>query len=640
MVSYFIKRYAMSEKGAINLKKAIISHTFVNLTKLFAPMIAFMFLFQYIGVLKGIESYNFTLFHYLILIIVMMILMFLVARWDYVRLYTNVYNESANSRIDLAERLKKLPLSYFGKRDLADLAETMMNDMNLYETIFSHAVPHIYSTAISTGVIALMLIIYNPKLAFAALWVIPISLLIIFLSRKSQKKVVQNWIDDNRKVFDDLQEKIEQIEQIKSYNLEEQMLKDFFKKLNMSTKQKTKGEIVAGTLTGIATAILKLGIISVAVVGVNMLIAGEINILVYIAFLMMTTSIYLPIEGIITFMSMIVMLDAVVGRIKEIKTMPIQEGKKQMEITNYDIEFKDVHFYKTSNVNASYTEGSTNKITEGPDNPVWLGFTIPDDVDASIFPLECKIKSTTLYAVTDGVRIETDPADDKVYYYVYTAKNAGRHSVEFKTNATVSGETANLTAEYFKDDEAKYVTDAPRKISGKVQYARNNESGINIPADSKVSYTFDGVTKTFIVGSNGSYSLNLPKETPDNAKISFSYTDANGIVNVLDDTTVGSLNGQTIVLRRNVTVISGTARYSSSSSKKGNAISSSTINYAINGVQNTTDTDYWGSYSIELPIELSDETMVKFSYRYYSDYTLEITVGSLKKNSDIKLLKR
>ena len=344
MVSYFMKRYAMSEKGAINLKKAIISHTFVNLTKLFAPMIAFMFLFQYIGVLKGIESYNFTLFHYLILIIVMMILMFLVARWDYVRLYTNVYNESANSRIDLAERLKKLPLSYFGKRDLADLAETMMNDMNLYETIFSHAVPHIYSTAISTGVIALMLIIYNPKLAFAALWVIPISLLIIFLSKKSQKKVVQNWIDDNRKVFDDLQEKIEQIEQIKSYNLEEQMLKDFFKKLNMSTKQKTKGEIVAGTLTGIATAILKLGIISVAVVGVNMLIAGEINILVYIAFLMMTTSIYLPIEGIITFMSMIVMLDAVVGRIKEIKTMPIQEGKKNMEITNYDIEFKDVYF--------------------------------------------------------------------------------------------------------------------------------------------------------------------------------------------------------------------------------------------------------------------------------------------------------
>ena len=344
MISYFMKRYAMSEKGAINLKKAIISHTFVNLTKLFAPMVAFMFLFQYIGILKGIKAYNFTVLHYLILIAVMMIVMFLVARWDYVRLYTNVYNESANSRIDIAERLKKLPLSYFGKRDLADLAETMMNDINLYENIFSHAVPQIYSTIVSTAVIALMLLIYNWKLALAALWVIPISILIIFLSRKSQKKVVQDWIDDNRKVFDDLQEKIEQIEQIKSYNLEERMLNDFFRKLNTSTKQKTKGEIIAGTLTGVATAILKLGIISVAIIGVNMLVAGEVSLLAYIVFLMLTTSIYLPIEGIITFMSMIVMLDAVVGRIKEIKTMPIQEGERHMEITNYDIEFKDVYF--------------------------------------------------------------------------------------------------------------------------------------------------------------------------------------------------------------------------------------------------------------------------------------------------------
>ena len=344
MVSYFMKKYAMSEKGALNLKKAIFSHTLVNLTKLFAPMIGFMFLFQYIGILKSIESYNFTSVHYIALIVVMMIVMFLIARWDYVRLYTNVYNESANSRIELAERLKKLPLSYFGKRDLADLAETMMNDMNLYETIFSHAVPHIYSTAISTSIIALMLIFYNWKLALAALWVIPISILIIFLSKKSQKKIVQGWIDDNRKVFDNLQENIEQIEQIKSYNLEDRMLNDFFEKLNASTKQKTKGEVVAGTLTGIAAAILKLGIISVAVIGVNMLIAGEVSVLVYIAFLMLTASIYLPIEGIITFMSMIVMLDAVVGRIKEIKTMPVQEGKKDIDIKNYDIEFKDVYF--------------------------------------------------------------------------------------------------------------------------------------------------------------------------------------------------------------------------------------------------------------------------------------------------------
>lgn len=344
MVSYFIKRYGMSEKGAKNLKKAIFSHTLANLTKLFAPTVAFLFLFQHIGILQGIESKNLTLTHYMMLIAAMMIVMFFVARWDYIRLYTNVYDESANSRIDIANRLKKLPLSYFGKRDLADLAETMMNDMNLYENIFSHAVPHIYATAVSTSILSVMLLFYNRKLALAALWVIPLSLLILFLSKNAQQRINQRWVDKNREVFDDLQEKMEQIQQIKSYHLEDRAFHDFVSKLDSSTKEKTKAEIVSGISIGVATAILKLGIVSVAVVGVNMLIAEEINILVYITFLMLTMSIYLPIEGIITFMAMIVLLDTVVGRIKEIKTMPIQEGKSEMNIKNYDIEFQDVHF--------------------------------------------------------------------------------------------------------------------------------------------------------------------------------------------------------------------------------------------------------------------------------------------------------
>lgn len=344
MVSYFIKRYGMSEKGAKNLKKAIFSHTLVNLTKLFAPTVAFLFLFQHIGILQGIESKNLTLTHYMMLIAAMMIVMFFVARWDYIRLYTNVYDESANSRIDIANRLKKLPLSYFGKRDLADLAETMMNDMNLYENIFSHAVPHIYATAVSTSILSVMLLFYNRKLALAALWVIPLSLLILFLSKNAQQRINQRWVDKNREVFDDLQEKMEQIQQIKSYHLEDRAFHDFVSKLDSSTKEKTKAEIVSGISIGVATAILKLGIVSVAVVGVNMLIAEEINILVYIAFLMLTMSIYLPIEGIITFMAMIILLDTVVGRIKEIKTMPVQEGKSEMNIKNYDIEFQNVHF--------------------------------------------------------------------------------------------------------------------------------------------------------------------------------------------------------------------------------------------------------------------------------------------------------
>lgn len=345
MNKYFIKRYAMSEIGAKNLKKSIFSHTILNLTKLFPPIIAFIFLFQYLGSLEGIKSSaHLTPINYLVVIFVMLLAMYFVAKWDYVRLYNNVYNESANSRIDIANRLKKLPLSYFGKRDIADIATTMMSDMTLYEEIFSHSVPHIYSTIISTSIISVMVLRYNWKLGLAALWVIPVSLLIFFLSKKKQRKAVDEWMASNREVFDDLQEKIDQIGEIKSYNLEEKSLNQFFSKLDKTTKTKVKTELVSGVSNAFAGMLLKIGIVSVAIIGANMLIAGEINILVYIAFLMLTASIYLPIEGLISFMAMIVMLDGVVARVKEIKTMPVQEGKTDMNLLCYDIEFKDVFF--------------------------------------------------------------------------------------------------------------------------------------------------------------------------------------------------------------------------------------------------------------------------------------------------------
>nr|WP_249170643.1 ABC transporter ATP-binding protein [Porphyromonas levii] len=339
------KKYAMSDQGAKNLKKSIFSHTILNLTKMFPPIIGFMFLFQYLGGLEGIPApAELTLTNYIVIIVVMLLVMFFVARWDYVRLYDNVYNESANSRIDIANRLKKLPLSYFGKRDVSDLSATMMNDLNLYESIFSHSVPQIYSTVISTIIISIMILAYNWQLGLAALWVVPVSLLTFFLSKKKQRKAVDALVESSRKVFDDLQEKIDQIQEIKSYNLEERLLDEFNNKVDNSTRSKVKAELSSGIAVSLGGMLMKLGIVTVAIVGVNMLISGEINILVYIAYLILTASIYLPIEEILTFMAMIVALDGVVARIKEIKTMPVQEGKQEMNPKDYNIDFKDVVF--------------------------------------------------------------------------------------------------------------------------------------------------------------------------------------------------------------------------------------------------------------------------------------------------------
>lgn len=345
MKNFFKQRYAMSDQGAKNLQKSIFSHTILNLTKMFPPMIGFMFLFQYLGELEGIPApAELTLTNYIVIIVVMLLVMFIVARWDYVRLYDNVYNESANLRIDIANRLKKLPLSYFSKRDVSDLSATMMSDLSLYEQIFSHSVPHIYATIISTMIIAIMLLAYNWQLGLAALWVIPVSLLVFSLSKKKQRKDVDTFVKAGREVFDDLQEKIDQIQEIKSYNLEERSLDEFNNKIDNSTRAKIKGEFSSGIAISSAGMLMKLGIVTVAIVGADMLIAGQINILVYIAYLILTASIYLPIEGVLTYMSMIIMLDGVVGRIKEVKTMPIQEGKQEMQPKNYDIEFKDVVF--------------------------------------------------------------------------------------------------------------------------------------------------------------------------------------------------------------------------------------------------------------------------------------------------------
>ncbi len=335
----------MSEQGAKNLQKSIFSHTILNLTKMFPPIIGFVFLFQYLGGLEGIPApAELTLVDYTVIILVMLLVMFFVARWDYVRLYDNVYNESANSRIDIANRLKKLPLSYFGKRDVSDLSATMMSDLNLYEQIFSHSVPHIYATSISTVIISVMILAYNWQLGLAALWVIPVSLLLFSLSKMKQRNDVNAFVKSSRDVLDDLQEQIDQIQEIKSYNLEERTLNEFYHKMDGNTRNKVRMELSAGIATALAGMLMKLGIVSVAIVGANMLIAGQINILVYIAYLILTASIYVPIEGILSFMAMIVTLDGVVARIKEIKTMPIQEGKQEMNPMDYSLDFKDVVF--------------------------------------------------------------------------------------------------------------------------------------------------------------------------------------------------------------------------------------------------------------------------------------------------------
>lgn len=352
MIKYFMKQYAMTEIGARNLRKSIFSHTILNITKIFPPIVGFLYLAQYLGVSENLSATpQLSFMQYIAIILAMFLIMFFVARWDYVNLYESIYNESARTRIDIANRLKKLPLSYFGKRDLSDLSSTIMSDIELYEQIFSHAVPHMYATMISTGIFAAMLLISNWKLGIAVLWVIPVSLLLFSLSARRQERAFEETIHAMRTVHDDMQENLDSMREIKSYNLEERAVETFRKKVDVLAKLKIKTELAASVGIGIATVILKFGVVSVAVVGVHMLARGEIDILYFIGYLMLSAGIYLSIEAFLTTLSMILMMKKVVARIKEIKTMPIQEGATDVQIDHYDITFRDVFFgYEDYNV--------------------------------------------------------------------------------------------------------------------------------------------------------------------------------------------------------------------------------------------------------------------------------------------------
>lgn len=345
MHKYFKEKYGMSEIGAKHLTKSIFSHTIVNLTKIFPATIGFLFISQSLGQAFGLSKYpNLPMMYYFVMIVVMFVVMFLVARWDYVNLYENVYNESARTRVDVANRLKKLPLSYFAKRDLSDLSATIMSDIELYETIFSHSIPQLYATTISTSMIAIMLFVHNWKMAIAILGVIPVAFLLYVTSRKKQKKIFKEAMGSVREVYDDVQEKIDQIQEIKSYNLEDVFVSEFNDKVNHLSKIKIKTEFSTSLGIGISTIILKFGIVLTAIYGAHLLLQGQIDVIMYIAYLMITASVYAPIEGLLGMLTMIMMMEEVVKRIKEIKTMPIQEGKTEVVIDNYDIEFKDVVF--------------------------------------------------------------------------------------------------------------------------------------------------------------------------------------------------------------------------------------------------------------------------------------------------------
>ncbi len=345
MLEYFQNKYAMSEKGAKDLIHAIIWTVIMDISCMVPVIFGFRFLDEHLSVLLNTSDNPGTgILYYVAMSAAVLLVMFAIACFQYDSAYTRIYEESARRRISLAETLRKLPLAFFGKKDIADLSSTIMEDTTQIETLFSHAVPQIYASVLTVFIIGVMLFFYNWMLALAVFWVVPVAALVFYLSRKLQKRMHAELYHIKRDISDNIQEGLDSVHEIKSYNREGAFLNTLNAKLDNYERFLIKSELLLGAFINLSYVVLKLGLPSVILAGSYLLAAGSVNIFTYLVFLVVAARIYNPVMDAMNNLALLLFLSVRIKRMKEMDNMPRQEGKHMFNPDNYDIEFNNVDF--------------------------------------------------------------------------------------------------------------------------------------------------------------------------------------------------------------------------------------------------------------------------------------------------------
>ncbi|WP_027399001.1 ABC transporter ATP-binding protein [Anaerovorax odorimutans] len=345
MLKYFQNKFAMSEKGAKDLFRSIIWTIVMDLSLMIPVILSFMFLDEYMNVLLNNSNNQVnSILYYVIMSVAFFVVIFIIAYFQYDSTYTKIYEESAKRRISLAETLRKLPLAFFGKKDISDLSATIMEDATQVETLFSHAVPQIYGGIITVLIMSVLLFFYNWQLSLAVFWVVPVAALVFYLSRKFQDTMHSKLYYVKRDISDKIQEGLDSVYEIKSYNREESYSHTLSSKLDNYEKLMIKGELLTGALINLSYVLLKLGLPTVILTGAYLLSVGSVNIFTYLVFLVVTARIYNPIMDAMNNIALLIFLNVRIKRMKEMDEMPRQEGKSEFYPKNYDIKFNNVDF--------------------------------------------------------------------------------------------------------------------------------------------------------------------------------------------------------------------------------------------------------------------------------------------------------
>lgn len=340
-------KYALSEQGAKDMLKAFAACTLANLAQMMPVGILFMMTGD---LLNGQLPKN----HVVIFIVGSIICLLLIAITEYFQYnatFFSTYVESGVRRRSLAEKLRRIPLSFFGKKDLADLTNTIMADCATLETASSHWLPELVGAFISTTLVVISLFFFDARMAIAAVWVLPVAFIIVFFSRNVMHAVNRRGSRYKVACLDGIQEALETVRDLKAYNAQDTYMEELNKKIKAVESHNIFSEFLNAAFVCNAQMILKFGIGTVAIAGSALLIKNEINVVTFFMYLLVVSRMYEPLQIALQNFSALIATDTQCERMDEILSHREQTGIDTLSNKNYDIEFKNVHF--------SYEDGET-----------------------------------------------------------------------------------------------------------------------------------------------------------------------------------------------------------------------------------------------------------------------------------------
>ena len=339
----FQRKYALTDQGVQNAKKGTFWTVIVNLIVMGGVSVLYLMMSGFMGTLTegdSLPSAALTIG----LVVLFVILSFVTHLQQYKATYGLVYNEVRATRLGLAERLRKLPLGYFGKRDLADLTETLMGDVNRMEHVWSHVLGYLYGAYISTALIAVCLLVYDWRMAIACLWGVPVAFGLLFGSRKLAARASERTKKAAVRVSDGIQEALENVREIRATNQEDRYLAELNQKIDEHERITIKGELSTGLFVNAASVIMRLGVATTILVGANLILSGQIDFMLLFLFLLVITRVYAPFDQSLALIAEMFISQVSADRINEIYDTPTAEGAEVFRPQGHDIVFAHVGF--------------------------------------------------------------------------------------------------------------------------------------------------------------------------------------------------------------------------------------------------------------------------------------------------------